>query len=100
MATIKVKCPYCGSEDVVRHGKTARGIQVYECRNKECNKRTFQMEYIYKGSYPDAEEKIVAMAINGSGIRDTERVLGISHDKIIDVLKKRRTGSGRLTQST
>jgi hypothetical protein len=34
------------------------------------------------------KEKIIEMAINGSGIRDTSRVLGISQDTVISELKK------------
>jgi transposase-like protein len=95
MVLIAVKCPDCGSEDIVKHGKTKRGIQVYECRNKECARRRFQLEYIYKGSYPDAEEKILKMTINGSGIQDISNVTGISRDKIIDVIKKKKSGSAK-----
>ena len=28
MTTVKVKCPYCGSEDIVRYGKTVPGDNV------------------------------------------------------------------------
>ena len=40
------------------------------------------------------------MAVNGSGIRDTERVLGISKDAVISVLKKLKNISQTLTLST
>jgi len=90
MVLIKVKCPDCVSDDIVRAGKTNRGIQVYACRNKDCKRRTFQLEYIYKGSAPGIEEKIIEMSINGSGIRDTARVLKISQNKVIETLKKKR----------
>jgi len=89
MVEIRVKCPYCESEDVVRHGKTGRGTQVYVCRNKECERIRFQLEYKNKGCYPDTTEKIIKMAVNGSGIRDTARVLEISTSTVIDKLKKR-----------
>ena len=29
MATVKVKCPYCGSEDIVRYGKNSTWRQRY-----------------------------------------------------------------------
>ena len=39
---------------------------------------------------PGVREKIIDMAMNGSGVRDTGRVLGISKDTVTSVLKKRR----------
>jgi transposase-like protein len=93
MVQITIVCPYCKSDDIVRQGKNKNGIQVYRCRNKKCLKTKFQLEYKNKGWYPDTTEKIVKMAINGSGIRDTARVLGISHSTVIARLKKRETGS-------
>ena len=92
MVKITVKCPHCGSEDIVRHGKSKSGIQKYECRNKECSRRVFQLEYQYKGSEPGIESKILMMAMNGSGIRDISRVLGVSQDKVMETLKKKRIG--------
>ena len=90
MVKITVKCPDCISEDIVRHGKNKQGMQVYRCRNKKCRRTKFQLEYKYKACYGGTTEKTTKMAINGSGIRDTERVLGIHHTTIINRLKKRR----------
>jgi transposase-like protein len=44
---------------------------------------------IYKGRCPEIKEQIVAMALNGSGIRDTARVLKISPTTVLNELKKR-----------
>jgi transposase-like protein len=41
-----------------------------------------------KGRLPEIKQRIVAMAVNGSGIRDTARVLGVSTDTVINELKK------------
>ena len=41
-----------------------------------------------KGSVPGMHEKIVAMAMNGSGCRETARVLGISLNMVLRHLKK------------
>ncbi len=41
MATVKVKCPYCGSEEVALYGKSSTGKQKYLCQNKECEHKTF-----------------------------------------------------------
>ena len=89
MAVIKVKCPYCGSEEVSLYGKNSTtGRQRYLCRNKTCRHKTFQIEYQNNACRPGTKEKIVAMAMNGAGTRDTGRVLGISKDTVTKVLKK------------
>jgi transposase-like protein len=88
MAKIDVKCPSCKEVNVVRHGKTSTGVQRYRCLNKSCKNNTFLLEYTYNGCKPGINEKIVNMAANASGIRDTARVLKISQDKVMDVLKK------------
>ena len=89
MAAIKVKCPYCGSEEVSLYGKNSTGRQRYLCRNKGCRHKTFQMEYKNQASRPGVKEKIIEMAMNGAGTRDTGRVLNISPNTVTSVLKKR-----------
>ena len=89
MAEQKIKCPYCGSDKVVYNGKNRTGRQRLLCCNEKCSHKTFQLEYKNKGSEPGIDEKILNMAINGAGVRDTGRVLGISVSKIISVLKKK-----------
>jgi len=95
MVKITVICPNCKSDDIVRQGKTKKGIQVYRCRNAKCGRTKFQLEYKNKACYPDTTEKIIKHAINGSGIRDTAEVLGISTSTVIDRLKKKRKGTAR-----
>jgi transposase-like protein len=90
MATAMVKCPGCGKTQVYKNGKSTNGRQRYVCHASDCPTGTFQLEYRYEGARADIEEKIVAMAANASGVRDTARVLGISKDKVIDTLKKRK----------
>lgn len=91
MAQIKVKCPYCGSEKVIKHGKSDTGQQRYRCCNKDCETKTFRLEYIYTACNPNIEKQIIDMAANASGIRDTSRVLGISTYKVMDTLKKQKS---------
>jgi len=88
MATIKVKCPYCGSEDVVLYGRNSTGRQRFLCRNAECSHKTFQLKYKNNAGRPGMKEKIIKMVMNGAGTRDTGRVLGISKDTVTAVLKK------------
>ena len=84
----KVKCPFCGSEDVSLFGKTKKGTQRYICNHDECSHKTFQLEYKYNACKPGAHERIIEMAMNGSGTRDTGRALRISKDTVTAVLKK------------
>ena len=84
-----VLCPTCGSSDVVKHGQSDEGKQRYKCRNCECSRCTFIREYAYRGYLPEVKQQIADMALNGSGTRDTARVLKISRTTVTETLKKR-----------
>jgi Transposase and inactivated derivatives len=90
MAKLEVKCSVCSSEEVVKFGMSPQGKQRYQCRNTSCKQNTFLLEYINKGYLPEIKQKIVEMALNGSGIRDTSRVLGIGKNTVISELKKKK----------
>ena len=83
-----VHCPNCGSINVVRQGKTAQSQQRYLCRNQECCRRTLIQEYTNQGYLPRVKQQIIQMAVNGSGMRDTARVLKISRNTVTQELKK------------
>ncbi len=89
MVLISVCCPDCHSDQVVKCGKTAQSKQRYRCQNEECSTKTFILNYDYNGYLPEVKKKIIDMALNGSGIRDTARVLEISPTTVINELKKR-----------
>jgi len=86
----KVLCPYCRSDKVVRYGKNNTGKQRMMCQNLKCSHKTFQLEYSNNASKPETKEKIIDMAMNGSGTRDTGRVLKISPNTVTSVLKKQK----------
>jgi transposase-like protein len=86
---IEVKCPKCGSKEVIKYGKSHEGKQRYKCKNRSCNCTTFIMNYSYTGAQPNIESSIIKMTANASGIRDISRVLGISTTKVMSTLKKR-----------
>jgi len=88
MATCKVACPHCKKNDVSKMGFTSDKKQRYLCKNIDCN-RTFITNYDRLGWLPGTEEKIIDMAMNASGIRDTARVLGICQAKVIETFKKK-----------
>lgn len=53
------------------------------------------LNYRYKSYEPGIKEQMVEMALNGSGIRDTARVLGINKNTVIRTIKKSpRPGAG------
>jgi transposase-like protein len=90
MVLIPVCCPHCGSERVVKRGKTGDGKQRYLCQNEACSHRTFIRDYRNRGYLPAVKQQIIEMAVNGGGIRDTARVLGISKDTVLSELKKKK----------
>ncbi len=53
------------------------------------------LDYNYNACAYGITEKIVEMAINGSGIRDTARVLKINKNTVINHLKKKKVSSHR-----
>src|SRR5262249_61142075 len=89
MVLISVLCPPCHSDQVIRGGKTKAGQQRYKCQNADCPHYSFQRDLLYKGRAPAIKEQIVDMSLNGSGIRDTARVLKISPTTVINTLKKK-----------
>jgi transposase-like protein len=74
---IKITCPQCKDDRIMKAGRNARGEQRYRCQNPNCPTKTFMLSYRYRAYEPGIKDQVVAMAINGSGIRDTGRVLGI-----------------------
>jgi insertion element IS1 protein InsB len=87
MAHQIVRCRYCNSSEVVHYG-TQSGHDRFRC--KTC-RRIFKTEYTYRACEPGVKEQIRPMATNGSGVRDTSRVLGIGKNTVISDLKKSAT---------
>jgi transposase-like protein len=81
--------PNCQSSDVVRHGYSGEEKARYKCQNDDCQRSTFMRNYTYRGQLPQVKHQIGEMAMNGSGIRDTARVLKIGPSTVINELKKR-----------
>ena len=95
MVTIPVRCPHCHSTEVIKAGKQANGAQRYQCQNDRCARWIFLLQYQDRGRIPEIRRQVVDMALNGSGIRDTARVLRISPTTVIAVLKKSPRASTR-----
>ena len=95
MVSVPVQCPHCHSTEVIKAGKQANGVQRYQCQNGQCERRIFLLHYQHRGRVPEVRHQVVDMAINGSGVRDTARVLRISPTTVIAVLKKSRRAATR-----
>ncbi len=89
MATIQVSCPDCHSTQVIKAGTQPNGTQRYRCQHPTCERTIFQLTYVAHDRLPETQRQIVEMALNGSGIRDTARVLRVSPVTVLRVLKKR-----------
>lgn len=89
MAIIEIRCPNCQSLHVIKAGRQENGAQRYRCQNPACQRTIFQLDYSIKGHLLETQRQIVDLALNGSGIRDTARVLGVSPVTVIKVLKKK-----------
>ena len=85
MVSVPVHCPYCHSTEVITAGKQANGAQRYRCHNERCARRIFLLHYQDRGRIPELRRQVVDMALNGSGVRDTARVLRISPTTVIAV---------------
>jgi transposase-like protein len=95
MVYVPVQCLYCHSTEVIKAGKQANGAQRYQCQNGQCERRIFLLQYQDRGRAPEIRRQVVDMALNGSGVRDTARVLRISPTTVIAILKKSPHASRR-----
>jgi transposase-like protein len=84
---VAIHCPSCHSEELVKNGHSENGTQRYRC--KQC-RRSFQWDYRYTAWTPGTKEQITEQTLNGSGVRDISRNLGIAKQTVIAELKKKR----------
>lgn len=89
MAVLEVSCIECSSKKVVKYGKAKTGAQRYCCRSADCG-TTFQLVHKYNACTHGVKQRIIDMALNGSGIRDTARVLSVAIGTVITTIKKKR----------
>jgi transposase-like protein len=66
----------------VKNSKSVTGTQRWRCN--QC-KKYFQRSCRYNARKQGIEEKIIAMTLNSSGVRDIGRVLKISKDTVCAV---------------
>ena len=83
--TIEAVCRKCESKKIIKYGRTAEKKQRYLC--KSC-RNSFILDYTYQAYNAGTEETVVKMTANGSSLREISRVLGISTDTVMKILKK------------
>ncbi len=84
-----VQCTKCKEIDVIKFGLTQNKKQRYKCNNKNCDCKTFILDYTNNGCLPEVKKDIIQMSINGSGIRDIAREKEISPETVMNELKKK-----------
>ncbi|KAA6330458.1 hypothetical protein EZS27_020840 [termite gut metagenome] len=80
-----IHCPCCHSNTLQKNGKSCTGEQRWRC--KEC-KKYFQLSCRHNARKQGIRDKIIEMILNGSGVGDIGRVLKISKDTVVALLKK------------
>jgi transposase-like protein len=90
-----VVCPYCQSDQIIKRGKTDAEKQRDRRQNEECSHLSFLLDPAYKGRLPKITQHVIEMSLNGSGIRDTARVLQMSTATVMQELTKRDLSSHR-----
>ena len=100
MAVETIRCPHYESEAVVRYGTASNGKERFRCQPGEPCGRTFIRAYAYPGRPPAGKQQIIEMTLNGSGIRDSARVLHGSPSTGIGELKKRLARAPRSIPSS
>ena len=81
-----IHCSHCQGTDLQKNGKGPTGTHRWYC--KVCKKYS-RFEYRYNACTPGVKANITVMTLNGSGVRDVGRVLGISKDTVCSDLKKK-----------
>jgi transposase-like protein len=74
---------------VIKGGKTDTGKQRSRCHNLDCSHQSFLLDCASKGRSPEIKQHVSDLSLNGSGVRDTARVLGSSPTTVIQELQKK-----------
>jgi len=80
-----ITCPACSSLNIKKNGINKQRKQRYRCNG--CGKQ-FILKYAYRAYLKHIRELIVPMSLNGSGIRDTARVLRVSATTVMRIISQ------------
>ena len=75
-----MKCQQCQSENVVKNGKSRHGRQRWLCR--ECGKTSGEKDH--RRVEPQKRASALAHYLEGVGQRATERLVGVSHNAVMN----------------
>lgn len=90
MITITLKCRHCGSDNLVRDGRTANGKQRYWCKDCQRSSRDNPQP---NGYLPEEQEEILRAYEERSSLRGLERTFGVSRLTVSAWLKKKKRHS-------
>ena len=86
MITTTLQCYHCGSDDLVRNGKTRNGKQRFHC--KSCNRSN--RENPQPEGYTEEQREVILKAYQErSSMRGISRTFGISRQTLSSWLKKK-----------
>ena len=86
MQTKETTCPRCSRGNIIKHGISRAGKQRYRCQS--CG-RQFITHYTRCGHDPVVRQLVVPLSLNGCGIRDIGRVLRLSTNTVLKLLRCR-----------
>ena len=87
MVTTTVHCPHCGSEDIIRYGRSPNGKQKYRCKMCKQQSRENPTPHAYS---EERREEILRAYEERSSLRGIERTFGVSRTSVIGWIKKSR----------
>ena len=87
MVTTTVHCPHCGSEDLIRYGRSPNGKQKYRCKMCKQQSRENPSPHAYS---EERREEILRAYEERSSLRGIERTFGVSRTSVIAWIKKSR----------
>ena len=85
-----MRCRECGSAEVVKNGKSNQGFWAVLVPTSRSPSSQLHPGILHWGYLQSIKRKIADMAVNGSGIINTARVLKISPMIVTEELKKHR----------
>jgi transposase-like protein len=83
-----MNCPHCASVQAIKNGLSRHGHQRWRCR--DCRK-TFG-EKDHRLVPPALKESALRHYLEGVGLRATERLVGVSHNSVMNWVKQAVAG--------
>jgi len=82
-----MRCPLCGHEKPLKHGKTSKGAQHYFCSKcRQTFSETFDTLY-YRRQVSEDDIRIVLQShAEGSSLRGINRISGLAYDTVVSIV--------------